>query len=698
MFFRAVAPFKLRVATDLVIDIKPGQLVDIDHRQVMLDLLRTHKICEQNFTAHHGENYAPAIEQGWKRVKRIGIFIATTAHYSGGRIFLFQYALALAEMGAEVFVVTGLVPRWAHDYTASCPIKFVIMGQQRLPDDLDLIVTDGKSAEGIEALAYQAHHPGVPLVTFCFESPNWIAKYCGDELAGKLNIKPNIFKAARRVIAISREGAKWASEWLNEMKPIDILYPRVNVRALADAKTLGPAHDGRPYAVWIGRSSPYKGAQDAASAVWALKRPFDLVAFGSPPKIENTELHKLIRHNAASDVEKFRWLRYAHFAIASSRFEGFGLVPGEALASGTPCVAYDLPVYREVYKDKLIYVPWGNLSALKKKVAELAEKPRIKMPANGVAELGLDRIGPDIERLPYHAVKRRSVTAIMILYYGRAVGQALQAIYPHVDQIRIAYGPIELWKHVPPDGSLDIVRNFPDPDKKIEIEVRKVWKDKQKMREWCTADVHGSHLLVVDADEIYVGLDDWIKRGPDFGAPRWVHFWHDLQHYVVSIPEWGATRWGAPVAPFGSAANHYRWSLWRGSYRWRSHCMAVDAMNKSISDPDRSVESAKAFPGTVIYHLGHVMAPALMREKHAFYRRRDGDNVQRKARESVWHKWAGQLGDVGDGIIKPVQWKVPDIVQQAHDALHKEPICKSPKSEPMPTPEPESSAICTPAI
>lgn len=57
-----------------------------------------------------------------------------------------------------------------------------------------------------------------------------------------------------------------------------------------------------------------------------------------------------------SDVDKFRQFKRARLMLFPSLFEGFGLPPVEAQYCDLPCIAFDLPVLREVSGEGLTYV------------------------------------------------------------------------------------------------------------------------------------------------------------------------------------------------------------------------------------------------------------------------------------------------------------------------------------------------------
>jgi hypothetical protein len=60
-----------------------------------------------------------------------------------------------------------------------------------------------------------------------------------------------------------------------------------------------------------------------------------------------------------------------------------------------------------------------------------------------------------------------------------------------------------------------------------------------------------------------------------------------------------------------------------------------------------------------------------MEAKHKFYIQRDGDDRARRARETVWHNWDGELGECGDGIVERVKIDLPEIVKRGFDSLSK---------------------------
>jgi glycosyltransferase involved in cell wall biosynthesis len=645
-----------------------GQLVNVHNRHDAGRMLASGQIGERLYgsAAKYGKPAEPDTV-----TTRIGIWLKTSSSYSGGRLHMYQYAICLAQAGAEVFLITNNDPRWMRDYPRVGRLKVLDDGHDCVPPDLDIIVTDSKGDLGRKALDYKKRNPRIPFVCFNFETSNWVRQFCPD-YATKLNDDSlkQVFTHADFLIANSQESGKWLLEWIGKDIPLGIVPPAVNTHSLE--KQANIQMPPRTYALWSGRSPAYKGSRLAGEAIWAVDAQLDFVTMGNPigpPR--DTNQHKHLHYPAVSDAGKFQLMRDAHVVLAPSLFEGFGMVPMEALARGTQCIVYDLPVLRQNYGDRLIYVPWGDAEAFTAKVAEIVTSPKPAIPDKqhwAISTYGLDAMAERIERLPHHRQKRASVSVQLICYATPTVRWALESIYPHVDQILVAYGPTPLWQDFPDGDALQQIRDFPDPDGKILIHAQPIWTNKRTMRAWCAERAEGNYLLMLDADEIWVGLDKWIEARVAFGSPRWVNFWHSGRHWVSDSNELGGRRWGRRLDPFGSACPHYRWSWWRSSYEWRKHPLPF-AGEHPLTNIQKHVVAAKEEPGCVIYHLGHCLPDGLMRKKHDFYLERDGRDVGRVNRMKMWHQWKGQTGDCGDGIVEKVDWELPDLVKGALNEL-----------------------------
>ncbi len=666
--FRVVEPFPYTNAKGRRVDATPGELIDIMQRVVADELLRDGKIVPRVLSAI-AKKGTVASSGEWSHAMRIGIWLRTSAHYSGGRIHMFQYAWCLANAGADVYLVTNAVPKWLYDYPPLTNIH-IVMNDDKPPEDLDIIITDSKDSLGKQALDWKKRHPWVPLVCMNFETPNWIAKFAKDK-AITLQQNPTVFAHADLLLANSDESMKYLGEWMDTTGKLQhVIRPAINTHAIDAAKESRPKEfrkpDQRPYAVWCARGQKYKGVDVAFDAVFKTTVPLDLVLFGSYNQSlpQSTDLHRVFKFNGLPDKVKFYAMAHAQMVLAPSLFEGFGMIPGEATACGTPVVAFNLPVIKKEYKGLkgIYYVKHGDKDAYAKKVQALASKPKVTVDPKPVVErLGMGAMAKTIESIPYHSIKRQRITVQLITYWG-FVSEALEAVYEYADEIVIAHGRVKHAQEID-DGTLDKVRAFPDPDNKIKLEVRDEWDNKREMRAWCSDYATGNRMLLLDGDEIWTGLDEWIKANIFFGTPRWVNLWHGPDNWIHDHKLGMSPRWGGKLEPFGSPCHHYRWSFWRRSYNWKQHHTPADHNGRPLTC--RDTEIPRKVPGCVIYHLGHALHPDVMKAKHEFYLTRDGNDAGRQKRMAAWHDWDGKTGNCGDGMVEKVSWKLPEIVTRA---------------------------------
>lgn len=135
-------------------------------------------------------------------------------------------------------------------------------------------------------------------------------------------------------------------------------------------------------ACWIGRPHPQKGLDDLIK-IWSIvvkeKPNVKLILMGKniekyQEKINDINLEKnIILKGFVSEEEKFRIMKMSKMFLSTSYFESFHIAILEALACNLPVIAYDIPVYKQVYGNILIYVDLGDFINYKKKIIQLLE-------------------------------------------------------------------------------------------------------------------------------------------------------------------------------------------------------------------------------------------------------------------------------------------------------------------------------------
>jgi len=77
------------------------------------------------------------------------------------------------------------------------------------------------------------------------------------------------------------------------------------------------------------------------------------------------------------EKEAFDVVRSSGVFLFPSHEEGFGIVVAEALACGVPVIAWDLPVYREVFPEALLPVTPGDTNGFASELIRLFETPAL---------------------------------------------------------------------------------------------------------------------------------------------------------------------------------------------------------------------------------------------------------------------------------------------------------------------------------
>jgi alpha-1,2-rhamnosyltransferase len=202
---------------------------------------------------------------------------------------------------------------------------------------------------------------------------------------------------AGAVLADSRATRAEVEAWLKThagrrvaAPPMDIAYCGADLPPVG-----GPvrpevlALQGAEYYLMVGTLEPRKGqliALEAFETLWRAADPVRLVLAGRIgwrceeilQRIEDsphTGTRLLALYNA-SDAEVDWLYRHAAAVILASSVEGFGLPLVEAMRLGTPVIASDIPVFREVGGDYPLYFPLGQPGALNEALTSLRERLR----------------------------------------------------------------------------------------------------------------------------------------------------------------------------------------------------------------------------------------------------------------------------------------------------------------------------------
>lgn len=136
-----------------------------------------------------------------------------------------------------------------------------------------------------------------------------------------------------------------------------------------------------PTVLTVSRLEPYKDQAAVLHAAALMKCAVQVRIIGRGP--EHARLEGLARQLGVacrvetdlSDADVARAYHEARVVVCPSRFEGFGLTPIEAVASGTPVVASDIPPHREFVGGAARLVPPGDHPALASAITEALEAP-----------------------------------------------------------------------------------------------------------------------------------------------------------------------------------------------------------------------------------------------------------------------------------------------------------------------------------
>ena len=345
---------------------------------------------------------------------RINIFgIMQKYNISGGRIYSWFLAEALAISGYEVEYITNHKPAFYHDFQDFSKVKlniniiypktnrlinkifkkldFEITPKIRMKNitraDFAIIVPQLGNYKLHKKLLKVAQQTSDKLVLINFETPNWfnslsIIKRTEDMWKGANRIA----KYANIILSISKEGQKFAEEYYKDLKnhiQFRYFYTPIN-HSIADR--IKDVKNRKRQLVCISRLDYHKGLNDIINMISTNIKNSTIILIIGSGKISTDFFNKLNKKASdfkvklvikykISEHDKFKIIKESSAMVFPSYFEGFGMPPLESLYCQTPVVAYDLQVLREYGKNNILFVPMGNHKKLGEVAGEILEDP-----------------------------------------------------------------------------------------------------------------------------------------------------------------------------------------------------------------------------------------------------------------------------------------------------------------------------------
>lgn len=138
------------------------------------------------------------------------------------------------------------------------------------------------------------------------------------------------------------------------------------------------------YLLFVGNAYPHKNLKLLLDAFRTLKDPtlFLVIVAKRTPFLSRTlapyDPSRIVVYSELSDQELLSVYHRAEALVTPSLMEGYGLVGIEALMQGVRVVASNIPVYREVYQDKVTFFDPTSLSSLVAALKDSLAHPKPK--------------------------------------------------------------------------------------------------------------------------------------------------------------------------------------------------------------------------------------------------------------------------------------------------------------------------------
>ena len=222
--------------------------------------------------------------------------------------------------------------------------------------------------------------------------------------------------------------------------------------------------------------------------------------------------------------------------------------------------------------------------------------------------------------------KRPLLTAsYKVFNEARFLEYSLKSIYPYVDRIDIVEGAMtDALPKAKSDGSskddtVEIIKSFPDPQKKIKL-IRGKWRSREEIQAKLLEVCASKWMFYIDGDEIL--SPDGMRRARQFcqanqdgktvyaRPERYFTFWHDFKHIAYSMN---------PISPWGQYSTPHAFLVWTdipGLNFSQYHTIPYDGFGIPVSlDYPQYRKRQTVLDGVFVYHFGNAKGEESLKYK-----------------------------------------------------------------------------------
>jgi len=161
-----------------------------------------------------------------------------------------------------------------------------------------------------------------------------------------------------------------------------------------DIKFYNPSFEGidnvkKPYILFVGNRKKHKNIEGLIKAFLLISDhvQHNLVIVGAKDKQDRLSIlieksgksERIFQIFSIPDEELLYIYKHADLLILPSFFEGFGLPPLEAVSMGCPALVSDIPVFKEIFNEDILYVNPYSVNDIAEKILYLLSNNEVRL-------------------------------------------------------------------------------------------------------------------------------------------------------------------------------------------------------------------------------------------------------------------------------------------------------------------------------